>query len=113
MYKIIFLSNLPLSVPNASVHSQIYKDWNKGLAEMVCQFTKDNSKDITTMIYSSYDTFTRVLDDPISHGFTFEDIRKENGGIWYDHLHPTSAMHDIIANDIAQFLRDQPAFAEE
>jgi hypothetical protein len=82
-------------------------------AEMVHQFTKDNSKDITAMIYSSYDTFTCVLDDPIFHGFTFEDIRKENGGIWYDHLHPTSVMHNIIANDIAQFLSDQPAFTDE
>jgi hypothetical protein len=64
------------------------------------------------MIYSSYDTFTRVLCDPISHGFIFEDVTKE-GGIWYDHLHPTSAMHDIIAKDIAQFLGDQPAFVGE
>ena len=65
------------------------------------------------MIYSSSDTFTRVLGDPISHGFAFDDVRKEEGGIWYDHLHPTSAMQDIIARDIAQFLSDQPAFFGE
>jgi phospholipase/lecithinase/hemolysin len=62
------------------------------------------------MIYSSYDTFNRVLDDPESHGFTLPDIGKKGGAIWRDDLHPTSAMHDIIAKDIAQFLDDQPSF---
>jgi len=64
------------------------------------------------MIYSSYDTSTRVLDDPISHGFIFDDISKEGGGIWVDHLHPTSAMHEIIAKNMAHFLGDQPALPE-
>jgi len=90
---------------------QIYKDWNKALAETVRQFANAHyPEEITAMIYSSYDTFTRVLDDPISYGFTFEDVRKEGGGIWYDNLHPTSRMHDIIAADMAQFLGDQFEF---
>lgn len=62
------------------------------------------------MIYSSYHTFNRVLDDPESHGFTLEDIDKKGGAIWHDDLHPASAMHNIIANDIAQFLDDQASF---
>jgi phospholipase/lecithinase/hemolysin len=65
------------------------------------------------MIYSSYDTFTRVLRDPVSHGFAAEDATKEGGGIWYDHLHPTSAMHDVVARDIARFLGELPAFVGE
>ena len=91
----------------------IYKKWNEALAETVRGFASEDPKEITAMIYSSYDTFTRVLDDPLSHGFALGDVEKEEGGIWYDHLHPTSAMHDIIARDIAHFLGDQPAFVEE
>jgi phospholipase/lecithinase/hemolysin len=89
---------------------QIYKDWNKALAETVRQFANANHSEITAMIFSSYDTFTNVLDDPVSCGFTSEDVRKEEGGIWYDHLHPTSRMHDIIAANMAQFLGDQFEF---
>ena len=93
---------------------QIYKDWNKALSKTVRQFANTHyPEEITAMIYSSYDTFTRVLDDPISYGFTFEDVRKEGGGIWYDNLHPTSRMHDIIAADMAQFLGDQFEFGFE
>ena len=65
------------------------------------------------MVYSSYDTFTRVLDDPELHGFTPEDVSKKGGAIWRDDLHPTSAMHAIIANDMAQLLNKQPAYIGE
>jgi len=105
---------IPL-VPLTSNASQIYKDWNKYLAETVHQFANDNLEEITAMTYSSYDTFTHVLDDPISYRFMSEDVRKEAGGIWYDDLHPTSRMHNVIAADIVQFLEGKPeyGFVEE
>jgi lysophospholipase L1-like esterase len=93
--------------------SLIYTKWNEALAETVREFASEDAKEITAMIYSAYDTFTRVLDDPLSHGFALEDVEREEGGIWYDRLHPTSAMHGIIARDVARFLGDQPAFVEE
>ena len=62
------------------------------------------------MVYSSWDTFTRVLDDPTSHGFSNKDTSKAGGAIWVDRLHPTSRMHDIVAHDLAQFLNAQPAY---
>lgn len=65
------------------------------------------------MVYSSYDTFIRVLDDPESHGFAPEDVGKKGGAIWHDNLHPTSAMHAIIAKDMALLLNNQPAFVGE
>jgi len=89
--------------------SQIFMEWNRKLAQSVRAFCDSHPEDITAMIYSSYDTFTRVLDEPTSYGFSSDDIDKEGGAIWHDHLHPTSAMHDLIARDIASFLGDQPA----
>ena len=59
------------------------------------------------MIFSSWETFNRVLDRPVSFGFPSKDVQKERGSIWIDHLHPTSKMHNIIARDIGAFLAAQ------
>jgi phospholipase/lecithinase/hemolysin len=89
---------------------QIFHEWNDKLIQSARAFCDSHPEDITVMIYSSYDTFTRVLDDPASHGFSLDDIDKEGGAIWNDNLHPTTAMHDLVAKDMASFLGDQPAF---
>jgi hypothetical protein len=65
----------------------------------------------TDHIFSAWDTFTRVLDQPRLYGFTDEDVGKAGGGIWSDHLHPTAKMHDIrLASDISAFLYRVPVF---
>ena len=96
--------------PKALDRSQIFKTWNEQLGKYVRVFANSHPNEITAMIYSSHGTFTRVLDAPESHGFALEDTDKKGGGIWRDDLHPTSAMHNIIAKDIARLLEDQPAF---
>jgi hypothetical protein len=83
-----------------------YSNWNVELKNSVQQFSQAHS-DVSAMIFSSWDTFTRVLDDPTAHGFLEEDVRQEGGGIWFDRLHPTSRMHGFIARDLAKFLNDQ------
>jgi len=90
--------------------SQVFKEWNHKLALSVRAFCDSHLEDITAMIYSSHDTFTRVLDDPGSYGFAIGDVDKEGGAIWYDNLHPTTAMHDLVAKEIASLLAGQPAF---
>jgi phospholipase/lecithinase/hemolysin len=62
------------------------------------------------MIYSSWDTFNALLDDPVAYGFPAEDVRKANGSIWVDHLHPTSAVHHFLARDMFAFLIGQAVF---
>jgi len=104
-------SHEDFSASSSRNSGQKYKDWNEDLADAVSQFANEHPKEITAMIYSAYDTFIRVLRDPISHGFSYDDAKKEGGGIWFDHLHPTSAMHNIIASDMVQFLGGQPAFS--
>ena len=59
------------------------------------------------MLFSSYDLFTRLLDDPSRYGFNEATACMSGGCVWYDHLHPTSQVHDLIATELAQFLASQ------
>jgi phospholipase/lecithinase/hemolysin len=81
-----------------------YTNWNAALRSSVASFSAEYPE-ATTLIFSSYATFTRVLDDPVGHGFHDQDAAYRAGkGIWMDHLHPTSKMHSCIAKDMAEFL---------
>ena len=64
----------------------------------------DGHKDITSLLFSSFQTFERILDHPEEHGIWPEETKKRVGAIWGDGLHPTSAIHDILASDMADFL---------
>jgi phospholipase/lecithinase/hemolysin len=48
--------------------------------------------------------FTQILDVPREYGFKADDVRKRGGGIWYDHIHPTTRVHDILARELVEFL---------
>ena len=61
--------------------------------------------DATVFIFSSWDLFTTVLDNPVRYGFKEEDRSKNGGGIWVDRLHPTTKMHEIIAKGIVEYLK--------
>ncbi|OBZ75362.1 Thermolabile hemolysin [Grifola frondosa] len=90
---------------------RIYETWNTLLRESIVQFSSTHH-DITTFLFSSWDTFTRVLDDPMAHGFPPDDATLQHSSIWFDHLHPSSKMHDWIAHDVAKFLEAQPPYNE-
>lgn len=81
-----------------------YTGWNTALRSSVISFAAE-CPEATTLMFSSHMTFTRVLDDPVGHGFHEADAASKAGkGIWMDHLHPTSKMHDFVAKDLAAFL---------
>ncbi|OCH86236.1 hypothetical protein OBBRIDRAFT_797374 [Obba rivulosa] len=84
-----------------------YVLWNTYLKDGIATFSSAHPG-VTAMLFSSWDTFTRVLDNPIEYGFEPEVVGKRNGPLWADHLHPTSAMHDWIARDMVAFLTSQP-----
>ncbi|KAJ6536014.1 hypothetical protein DFH09DRAFT_1324842 [Mycena vulgaris] len=86
-----------------------YVKWNTELRKAAALFATAHP-DATVMIYSSWDTFNTLLDDPAAHGFPAEDVRKGGASIWYDFLHPTSKVHDFVARDMSAFLCAQPAF---
>ncbi|KII88437.1 carbohydrate esterase family 16 protein [Plicaturopsis crispa FD-325 SS-3] len=80
-----------------------FKHWNETLLAAIRTFSAAHP-DITTMMFSSYETFTRFLDDPTGHGVPAKDLRKQGGEIWIDHIHPGTKVHNFVARDLAQFL---------
>lgn len=94
-----------------------YQTWNATLEKELRSWTRTHP-DITTFLFSSWDAFSRVLDDPNAFGFDLSDASEAGGAIWVDRLRPTSAMHRIIADDLVSFLdahsphvSDQPEFS--
>ncbi|KAK7042468.1 thermolabile hemolysin [Favolaschia claudopus] len=88
-----------------------YISWNMALNEAANQFSAAHP-DATVMIYSSWDTFNALFDNPVAHGFPAEDTKRAGKSMWVDHLHPTSKVHDFVARDLANFLGQQGAFSE-
>jgi len=88
-----------LSLDNSPHHQ-----WNIHLESGAAAFALRH-EDATVMLFSSWHTFTQVLDNPESFGFAKSDPLQRRGGIWVDHIHPTSAMHAIIANDAAALMK--------
>jgi hypothetical protein len=97
---------------NASIDvSPRFLNWNTSLHDMISKFAA-NHADITAFTFSSWDLFTRILDDPVTHGFPKGDVQKFGGSIWVDHVHPSSKIHDFIAKGFSDFLNSCPAFVE-
>ncbi|KAI0780920.1 hypothetical protein BD413DRAFT_15510 [Trametes elegans] len=84
--------------------------WNQCLRSRVAKFASSHP-DATTLSFSSWDTFTRVLDDPVAHGFGPEQVSRAGGDIWVDNLHPSTKMHDWVAHDIAKFMNALPPYS--
>ncbi|KAI0798000.1 hypothetical protein C8Q75DRAFT_29356 [Abortiporus biennis] len=85
----------------------IFMHWNHRLREHVANF-KSAHPDAIALIFSSFELFTHILDNPREYGFPPEDVRESNGSIWFDYLHPTSKVHDEIARALFHFLQSQP-----
>ncbi|KAJ7263074.1 hypothetical protein C8J57DRAFT_1334618 [Mycena rebaudengoi] len=105
----LFFNLSPIHRSPAKGKLASYSAWNIELKNSASHFITAHA-DATVMIFSSWDTFTAVLDNPVAHGFPAEDVKRQGGSIWVDHLHPTSKMHDYIARDLSTFLCSQPAF---
>ncbi|THH10692.1 hypothetical protein EW145_g1141 [Phellinidium pouzarii] len=81
-----------------------YDKWNDELHKGAEAFHTKHPE-ITLLMYSSWEIFNKVNRDPEAFGFSEEDIKKRGGAIWHDHLHPTSKMHAVIADDLDAFLK--------
>lgn len=83
----------------------VFEEWNELLPKQASDFVGSHPG-TTALVYSSYDTFVRVLDNPTEYGLESDDVSRHGGGIWCDHLHPTSKMHNEVAKDLLVFLSD-------
>ena len=103
-------------------------DWNAGLAHLASSLSL-NHPDATVFQFDTHALFSEVIDDPKSYPQTagykntvdnceeYKTASKKNDfkevcGIrlerylWHDPLHPTSAVHEAVAAQIAQMLED-------
>ncbi|EIM88584.1 uncharacterized protein STEHIDRAFT_155938 [Stereum hirsutum FP-91666 SS1] len=98
----------PVAPPGAgNEYAQPFINWNDELRLAVGRYAA-HRPDATLLIFSSWATYTRVLDQPERHGFARAATQVRGGEIWFDHMHPTTRMADIIAGDAAQFLLSVP-----
>jgi len=93
--------------PSSNTH-EIYITWNTSLAEQLEEF-KAGFPLAKVFTFSSYDTFTRILDDPSVYGMEKEDVATAGGGVWVDYLHPTSEVHVVLARELEAYLMAQPS----
>ncbi|KAJ7723284.1 hypothetical protein DFH07DRAFT_971632 [Mycena maculata] len=107
----LFVNVPPIDRSPVRGHAPSYIAWNVELKKAAPLFA-ERHPDATVMVYSAWDTFNVLLDDPEAHGFPPQDVRRREGSIWFDHLHPTSKVHDFIARDMSAFLSAQPAYTE-
>ncbi|KAG8795854.1 hypothetical protein FRC17_008067 [Serendipita sp. 399] len=82
--------------------------WNIELERRIRELaaeTETAGDPITALYFSSHKVFTAFLDNPEEYGFPSGDIRRAGGAIWADYLHPTSAVHAIVAKDLESMLQ--------
>ena len=84
-------------------------DWNRHLHEEAKTFSA-TFPDTTVLLFSSWAVFERIDKEPGRYGFPKTATRKMGDVIWWDHIHPTSAVHRIICDEFKKFLEEFPAF---
>jgi phospholipase/lecithinase/hemolysin len=106
------LARTDKNLSKANPHARFF-NWNSILEKGIRSFVAEKSTaddPVTTIYFSSHKVFTAFLDNPKSHGFPPSDIQKSGGAIWMDHLHPTSAVHLLVANELDGSLSAIPPF---
>ncbi|KAL1674610.1 hypothetical protein EV122DRAFT_293310 [Schizophyllum commune] len=87
--------------------SPVFPAWNAALLARAQTFAEEHP-DATVLIFSSARVIDNILDDPGIYGLPPSNVRKANGAIWMDRLHPTSAVHDVLAREMTEFLGGVP-----
>ncbi|KAH7344746.1 hypothetical protein B0J17DRAFT_636698 [Rhizoctonia solani] len=100
------INRAPLIVEDETSSRRValkFKLWNESLDEMIKRFSNEHP-DASCFQYSSFKLLTSILDGPGEYGFEDDDPGAFGGGIWADHIHLTSAIHEWIARDIREYL---------
>lgn len=86
-----------------STRENPYNNWNAALGKTIGAFASKH-EDVTVLLYSSHATFTKILANPEKYDFRSADARRAASSVWVDQLHPTSKVHRIVAQEVAEFL---------
>ncbi|KAI0328323.1 hypothetical protein GY45DRAFT_1326452 [Cubamyces sp. BRFM 1775] len=107
---IVLIDILPIHRSPQAIDAEIpdeieerVKTWNELLQAQITEFGI-SSKEATTLLFSSHQVLTDVLDDPSEYDFGEDDPETEGGRIWADYLHMTAEVHDILAERLLKSL---------
>lgn len=90
--------------PNYEQHHQKIKSWNQTLWDL-SERVERNHSGTSVFVFPTWDLFTDMFDNPEKYGFSSEDVNRGYGGrMWVDGLHPTSAVHKVIASQVVDLL---------
>ena len=80
--------------------------WNSYLRTVVQEFREGHSGAIA-VIYDVASVFTSVLEHPTNFGFKDSTDWGDENCVWNDALHPTSKMHQIIAEEFVMVIQKE------
>ncbi|KZS92110.1 hypothetical protein SISNIDRAFT_474841 [Sistotremastrum niveocremeum HHB9708] len=89
-----------------------YEEWNSTLSTALLKFSEKHDE-ATVLLFSAWDTFTKILDDPAHYGMDEEDEHVTGRRIWFDDLHPSTWVHKVLSGEIMSFLRSQSPLVNE
>lgn len=90
--------------PAYEQHHTKIKAWNETLWRLSEKVETDHAE-TSIFVFPTWELFTYIFDNPERHGFSSEDVNRGYGGkMWMDGLHPTSAIHEIIAQHVVELL---------
>lgn len=86
-------------------HELKITSWNTHLRQQIDDFRRAHG-DVTVFFIDMCQIFNDLFDYPEKHGFATADIHRTRGGnFWMDGLHPTSAVHKVIADAVHAEIR--------
>ncbi|KAF5340175.1 hypothetical protein D9758_014987 [Tetrapyrgos nigripes] len=104
-----YFQSLAGSDTTASVLRGVIDDFNSKLQTRVATF-KANNSGVTTYFWDALSSFEQILDNPSTYGFTDVTTYGSSPGQFWgpdnQGLHPSSAGHKVLAQDVAQVLKD-------
>ncbi|KAG8969441.1 hypothetical protein FRC05_001076 [Tulasnella sp. 425] len=100
------------SLPNASGgRRSLYKDresrcqaWNQSLKSRIQTEFITGHPDASAFVFDTWELFERLLTNPSEFGFSSNAGRGFDQEMYWDNIHPTSAVHQILAKAVADFL---------
>ncbi|KAL4914580.1 hypothetical protein BDW62DRAFT_190142 [Aspergillus aurantiobrunneus] len=93
---------LALEPSTALLYEIVVQHFNNQLQDAVTEWGSAHS-DSRISVYDTWSLFTELLDHPREYGFLDATCIGE-GCVWWNSFHPMSALHRLLAADVARYL---------
>ncbi|KAJ7474110.1 hypothetical protein FB451DRAFT_1466641 [Mycena latifolia] len=94
---------LAQSAASQALEKTVLADFNAKLAAQITAF-KANNSGVTTWLWDANAAFTTILNAPTQFGFVDAVSFGNTGDFWGNNYHPSSAAHQIFAQEISKLL---------